>query len=271
MNQAPTTFASFLLLLCSLLLPVAAAPGADAPHRSRKTTDTPVITDAAQRTIYLAAFEQNLVLTYAQAGLIASGMPVNVFREALLGFYSLQRRGMVPRENQVLTVIDFSRSSKQKRMWVIDMRQQRLLFHTLVAHGKNTGEEYAQTFSNVEGSEMSSLGFYRTGRTYQGKHGLSLKLHGLDPGYNTNAASRSIVVHGADYVSEDFIRQNGRLGRSQGCPALPSGLSSDVIKVIKGGSAIYIHGPATTRYASDWLQLDAALLGFARVKGSPTS
>jgi len=221
--------------------------------------------------MYLAAFEQNLVLTYAQAGLTASGLSLPVFREAMLGYYSLQRRGTVTPAKQVLTVIDFSRSSRTKRLWVIDLRQQRVLFNTLVAHGKNTGEEFAEKFSNVEGSEMSSLGFYRTGRTYQGKHGLSLKLHGLDPSYNTNAHDRSIVVHGADYVSESFVQQHGRLGRSQGCPALPTNLSSEIIKVIKGGSAIYIHGPATANYNSDWLQLDGALLGFARSKGMPVS
>jgi len=268
MNQAPTTLTCILLIFCSFLLPVTAAPAADAPHRSHKATvDAPVITDAARRAMYQAAFEQNLMLTYVQTGLATSGLPVTVFREALLGFYSLQRQGAVSTGKQVLTVIDFSRSSRLKRLWVIDLRQQRLLFNTLVAHGKNTGEEFAQNFSNIEGSEMSSLGFYRTGRTYQGKHGLSLKLHGLDPSYNTNANSRSIVVHGADYVSEDFVRQHGRLGRSQGCPALPVDLSSGIIQAIKGGSAIYIHGPATARYASDWLQLDAALLGFARSKG----
>jgi hypothetical protein len=271
MTKAPTTIASFLLFCSTFLLPVSAAPSAATLHPAPKAAGTPIITDAARRAMYLAAFEQNVALTYVQANLITTGLPLTVFREALLGYYSLQRRGAVSPDKQVLTVIDFSRSSRTKRLWVIDLQRQHLLFNTLVAHGKNTGEEFAEKFSNVEGSEMSSLGFYRTGRTYQGKHGLSLKLHGLDPNYNTNAHDRSIVVHGAEYVSEAFVQQHGRLGRSQGCPALPTNLSSDIIKVIKGGSAIYIHGPAAASYNSNWLQLDGALLGFARSKGMPVS
>ena len=122
----------------------------------------------------------------------------------------------------MLTLIDFSRPSQHKRLWVINVEKGKVLFHTLVAHGKASGADVPMAFSNKDGSEMSSLGFYRTApTTYTGKHGLSLKLVGLDPGFNTNAESRAVVVHGADYVCEDFVKAHGRLGRSQGCPALP--------------------------------------------------
>jgi hypothetical protein len=215
----------------------------------------------------MVAFEQYVLSSYMKAKLINYGVPANVYREALMGYYSLSQRGQIAPSRQVLTIIDFERSSSQKRLWVIDLKKQTVLFHSLVAHGRNTGEDMARTFSNREGSEMSSLGFYTTGSTYQGKHGLSLKLHGHDPGYNTNAASRAVVVHGADYVSEQFVRQHGRLGRSQGCPALPVQQSSAIIRAIQGGTVIYAHGPSQVRYASTWLQLDPALMAFAHQQG----
>ncbi|WP_159437471.1 murein L,D-transpeptidase catalytic domain family protein [Hymenobacter daecheongensis] len=221
----------------------------------------------ARRATYMAAFEQHVMQTYIQSGLAATALPMDVYREALVGFYNLQRQGQVSGRRQVLTIIDFSRSSRLKRLWVVDVQQQRVLFHTLVAHGKNTGEEFASAFSNQNGSEMSSLGFYVTGNTYQGKHGLSLKLNGQDPGYNTQAASRAVVVHGAEYVCEEFVRQHGRLGRSQGCPALPANQSSAIIQAIKGRTVVYAHAPRGVRYQSSLQQLDPALLAFAQSKG----
>ncbi|SNR30574.1 L,D-transpeptidase catalytic domain [Hymenobacter mucosus] len=262
MTFLPTATAGLLLTLFSWL-PLASlgkTGGAPTPPRL-------LITNPALRTSYMAAFEQHVMATYIQAGLASSGLSVQVYRKAMIGFYHLQQRGLTNRNETTLTVIDFSRSSKQKRLWVVDVDQGRVLYHTLVAHGKNTGEEFAHTFSNREGSEMSSLGFYLTGNTYQGKHGLSLKLQGVDAGYNTNAASRAVVVHGAEYVSEEFVRQHGRLGRSQGCPALPVHQSSAIIQTIKGGSVVFANGPLNTHYQSDWLQLDGALLAFARSKG----
>jgi hypothetical protein len=260
MTSTPTAFAGLLLLLLSLFSSRvdAAVPGAGTGHV--KLTD-------ARRATYMAAFEQHVLQTYVQSGLTAAGLPIDVYREALLGFYNLQQRGLVGAQRQVLTIIDFNRSSRLKRLWVIDVRQQHVLFHTLVAHGKNTGEEFASAFSNQNGSEMSSLGFYVTGNTYQGKHGLSLKLHGQDAGYNTNAATRAVVVHGADYVSEDFVRTHGRLGRSQGCPALPVGQSSAVINAIRNGTVVYAHAPRGVRYESELQQLDPALVAFAQSKG----
>ncbi|KUG07732.1 murein L,D-transpeptidase catalytic domain family protein [Solirubrum puertoriconensis] len=242
-------------LLCALSSWQPIAKAAPPPARTLGTTQA----------AYMAAFEQHLVRTYAGAKLAQTGLNVQVLRNAMIGYYNLKSRGLA--KNSVLTVIDFSRSSRQNRLWVIDLARTRLLYHTLVAHGKNTGADLARTFSNRPGSEMSSLGFYLTGQTYYGKHGLSLKLHGLDPKYNSNAASRAVVVHGADYVQPDFIRQHGRLGRSQGCPALPPQQSASIIKTIKNGSVMYVQGPSSVPYASNWLNLNAALPAFARTQG----
>ena len=261
MTFAPTALA-FLLVVASLFMPSGVAG-------SRSTASGPgaAITDNALRAYYLAAFDQFVLTSYAGARLTATGMSPVVYREALLGYYGLQHRGVATVARPVLTIIDFALPSSQKRLWVIDLREQKVLFHSLVAHGKNSGENVARSFSNTEGSEMSSLGFYVTGQTYQGKHGLSLKLHGQDARYNTNAANRSVVVHAADYVSEAFVRQHGRLGRSQGCPALPAAQSPQIIRAIKGGTVMYAHGPSSVPFASDWLQLDPALTAFAQWHG----
>ena len=119
-----------------------------------------------------------------------------------------------------------------------------ILFNSLVAHGRNTGEEFASAFSNLNSSFKSSLGFYATGEIYQGKHGASLRLDGLENGVNDNARERGVVMHGADYVSESFIRDHKRLGRSQGCPAVPVELTNEIIQLIKDKSCLYIYHPS---------------------------
>jgi hypothetical protein len=135
-------------------------------------------------------------------------------------------------------------SSNSKRLWVIDLATNTILFQSLVAHGRNTGEEFAKSFSNSAQSFKSSLGFYATGEIYSGKHGMSLRLDGLEKGINDNARSRGVVVHGANYVSNSFIKNNKRLGRSQGCPALPEELSKEIINVIKDKSCLFIYHPS---------------------------
>ncbi|UOQ70792.1 murein L,D-transpeptidase catalytic domain family protein [Hymenobacter cellulosilyticus] len=254
-----------MLTALSFLAFAAPATATDNPRSTQHAAAS--ANAAARKAFYTAAFEQHMLLTYTQSGLTQSGLSLSVFRQALIGYYNLQQRGLASTAKPLLTVIDFSRSSRLKRLWVIDLKKQRVLFHTLVAHGKNTGEEFAKAFSNKNGSEQSSIGFYVTGNTYTGKHGLSLKLQGLEPRYNSNAASRAVVVHGAEYVCEDFVRQHGRLGRSQGCPALPTAQASSIIRAIKGGSVIYAHAPATVNYTSSFLQLDPALTAFARTQG----
>lgn len=165
------------------------------------------------------------------------------FSKALQGFYQLKEKGLITKN--ILTIVDFSLSSNAKRLWIIDMSTNTILYNSLVAHGRNTGEEYAKEFSNAASSNKSSLGFYATGEVYQGKHGLSLRLDGLEKGINDNARSRAVVIHGADYVAESFIKSHGRLGRSQGCPALPVGITKEVINVIKDKSCLFIYHPST--------------------------
>jgi hypothetical protein len=161
------------------------------------------------------------------------------FTKALEGYYNLKEKGLVNKE--VLTLIDFNLSSVEKRLWVIDLKTNTVIYNSLVAHGRNSGNEFAQSFSNKVSSFKSSLGFFATGETYMGKHGYSLRLDGLDKGVNCKARERAIVIHGADYVSNSFINQTGRLGRSLGCPSLPKQLSKEVIDFIKNKSLLYIY------------------------------
>ncbi|MBD3583245.1 murein L,D-transpeptidase catalytic domain family protein [Flavobacterium selenitireducens] len=164
------------------------------------------------------------------------------FYKALEGFYKLKSQGVVAKD--ILTVIDFTMSSNTKRLWVIDLATNTVLFNSLCAHGRNTGDEFATKFSNKSESYMSSLGFYATGEIYNGKHGQSLKLDGLQAGVNDKARARGVVMHAADYVSESFIAAHRRLGRSQGCPALPNELTKEIIGTIKGKSLLFIYHPS---------------------------
>lgn len=161
------------------------------------------------------------------------------YEMAISGFEMYKKTNKV--KKNILTIIDFNLSSTKKRLWVIDMEKNEVIFNTLVAHGINTGGEYASFFSNSPNSYKSSLGFYTTGEVYQGKHGKSLKLDGLEIGKNNNARKRCIVIHGANYVSDEFIKQHKFLGRSQGCPALPMDISDSIIGFIKDKSCIFIH------------------------------
>lgn len=165
-------------------------------------------------------------------------VPFDVFNTAILGYRKIDNI----RKKGILTIIDFSKPSTEKRFYVIDIENKRLIYRCLVAHGKNSGDIYAKDFSNKMESLKSSLGFYLTGETYMGDHGYSLRLVGLEKGINDNARVREIVIHGAEYVSEDFIRKYGRLGRSWGCPALPPELSKEIIDKISEGSCLYIYG-----------------------------
>ncbi|MGB0432550.1 MAG: murein L,D-transpeptidase catalytic domain family protein [Bacteroidia bacterium] len=145
------------------------------------------------------------------------------------------------KKNALMVIIDFSLPSTKERFYVIDLKNKKLNYHTLVAHGRNTGENMAKNFSNVNGSKKSSLGLFVTAETYTGKHGYSLKLDGLDKGINDNARERLIVIHGADYVTPEFAKQQGRLGRSWGCPALPPVHTKKIINAIKGRYPLFAY------------------------------
>lgn len=165
-----------------------------------------------------------------------------LFERALSGFHHINAQHDLSKK-KIITLIDFRISANQKRLWTIDLERKKLLYHTWVAHGRNSGEEFATRFSNTPESHQSSLGFYLTGNTYIGKHGLSLKLYGIEPGINDKAEARAIVMHGAPYVSAAFINSAGRLGRSYGCPAIPAEISDDMVKALAGHSVLYIYYP----------------------------
>ncbi|GAA5187716.1 murein L,D-transpeptidase catalytic domain family protein [Ferrimonas gelatinilytica] len=163
----------------------------------------------------------------------------DVFSEALARY-----RTTPGVSSPILTIIDYSKPSNEKRFFVIDMANEALLYDTFVSHGRQSGALYADTFSNRVSSHQSSLGTFITGETYVGSNGYSLRLDGLDPGVNDNARQRYIVIHGADYADPTRLAHQGMLGRSLGCPALPPQLAKQVIDTIKGGSVIYAHGQA---------------------------
>lgn len=150
--------------------------------------------------------------------------------------------------DEILTVIDYSLPSTAKRLWVFDVAAREVLYNELVAHGKNTGANMATRFSNTDGSLQTSLGLFRTADTYYGKNGYSLRLHGLEKGINHLALPRTIVIHGAPYVSDEFARQQGRIGRSWGCPAVPEAVARPLIDTIKEGSLVFSYYPD-----EDWL------------------
>ena len=167
----------------------------------------------------------------------------DIFEKAYRGYVNLREAGELSSDKEILTVCDFTQSSNNNRMWIIDLKARKILFNTYVAHGANTGEEFARKFSNNFESHQSSLGFYVTGDTYVGQHGNSLHLHGKDQGFNHNAYDRAIGVHGADYVNKKFIAGNERLGRSWGCPAVSNELAQPIINTIKDGTCLFIYYP----------------------------
>jgi len=171
----------------------------------------------------------------------ASMPQLESFSNAIKGYSKLNAQGKI--KNEILTIIDFSLSSSAKRLWVLDMTTNKVLFNTVVAHGRNTGGEFATKFSNTNNSNQSSLGFYITDTTYEGKNGLSLFLDGQEKGFNTNARKRYVVFHGAKYANADFLKQNKVLGRSLGCPAVPTAMSGKIINRIKNKSCLFIYHP----------------------------
>ena len=179
---------------------------------------------------------------YAGIHLENFGVSRTVFELALKGFEKLHEKGLL-NEDSILTIVDFSKSSRQKRMVVIDLKKLEVVFNTVVAHGRNTGQEFARSFSNQPRSNKSSLGFYVTRNTYMGSNGYSLKLDGIERGINDKAMERAIVMHAADYANEEVIKSKGFLGRSFGCPAVPQKVSKKIIDKIKNGNALFVYYP----------------------------
>lgn len=199
-----------------------------------------------------ANFEDSIKQVYDHIQLQEYGLDYRVFRMGMVGYYSLKHEGAL-NDKEIITIIDFSKPSTEKRFYTIDLRRLTLLYNTYVAHGRNTGENLAKHFSNRPHSNQSSLGFFVTGETYYGSKGYSLRLDGKEKKYNGNVRNRAVVIHDADYVSDYWIKQYGRLGRSQGCPALPKKFSREIINTIKNKTAIFTYYPdedylQTSRY-----------------------
>jgi hypothetical protein len=251
--------------LLSFTSPVSTTRG-DAPLNAAASVASAVAANGATSLSFAekqAAFDDHLLSVYNEADLKKKGLSYDVYQKAVVGFQNFRNKGLVTPAKSILTVIDFTKSSREKRMWIIDLDAKKVLFNTLVAHGRNTGDDKAVKFSNQPNSYMSSLGFYLTDATYFGKHGLSLRLSGMDNGYNSNARERAIVMHGADYATDAFVKQYGRLGRSLGCPALPQEISKEVIMTVKDKTLLYIHGNDAS-YTSDFLNPTLAVEAFAQ-------
>ncbi len=186
------------------------------------------------------------------------GLTRQAFDYALQGFNILRSQGKLNNDS-IISIVDFSLASSKKRLFVIDLKNLKMLFNTYVAHGRNSGSEYATQFSNDPKSFESSLGFYVTQDTYKGTHGFSLRLEGEEKGINDNAYSRAIVMHCACYVNEKYIQHKGYIGRSLGCPALPQKIYKPIIQKIKGGSCLFMYSPDTDYLSqSTLLQLQSS-------------
>ncbi|SIT81678.1 murein L,D-transpeptidase catalytic domain family protein [Pontibacter indicus] len=259
-----TSFALSFLLIAT---PGGARP--DESDRAGRTAET-VLTASSLANLSFAekklAFDEHVQEVYNRVGLQKAGLSFSVFERAYTGYHNFKQDALTATDKQILTVVDFTKPSNLKRMWVIDLEEGKVLYNNLVAHGRNTGNVKAEKFSNEPNSNMSSMGFYLTDKTYYGKHGLSLRLSGMDEKFNSKAMERAIVLHGADYVSDDFVKQYGRLGRSLGCPAVPRAISGDVIELIKNNTVLYIHSADKT-YTSDYLNTERAVEGFAALQG----
>jgi hypothetical protein len=197
------------------------------------------------------AFEVKMVIKqaltlYDSMKLEKSGLDQKAFEYAWRGYHNLLKTGQL-KKSSVLSICDFTQSSSSKRMYVIDVAHKKLLYNTYVSHGMNSGVEYATSFSNRADSYKSSLGFFITSKTYTGRNGLSLKVRGIEKGYNDQASKRHIVLHGSNYISPEYLKDNGEMGRSLGCAAIPNSMSPRIIKTIKNGSCLFIYHP-TVKY-----------------------
>jgi hypothetical protein len=171
------------------------------------------------------------------------GLNEKAFQYAWKGYLSLYEKGVI-RNPGYFSIVDFSQSSKNKRLYIIDLQEMKIFMNTYVAHGRNSGGEFAKSFSNRPESRKSSLGFYITGKTYSGQHGLSLQINGIEKGINDKAWARKIVVHGARYIGNNYLDDNAFSGRSYGCPAVPLTERDTIINAIKEGSCLFIYHPS---------------------------
>lgn len=233
--------------ICCVFLMVCATVISWAPAETKKTTVTTKNERSAKE-----LFNEYVSSVYQAASLSQSGLSQQVFEKALTGYFNLKAANKLSNASEIVTIVDFTKSSREKRMWIVDLFSKKLLLNTWVAHGQGSGNDMAEHFSNTNQSHQSSLGFYVTDDIYYGKHGRSLRLDGMDAGFNNAARNRAIVVHAADYVSEGTISALGRLGRSHGCPAVSPEVIDMVINNIKGKTLLFINGNDAS-YTSKYL------------------
>lgn len=205
---------------------------------------------------FSAAGENRFIPLYDSLRLDSLQLSRDAYNHAVKGYLTLIAEGAVANPD-VLSIIDFTLPSSKKRLFILDMQTGTLLFNSLVAHGRNSGKLMATRFSNRQNSYMSSLGFYVTGEPFIGQHGYSLRLEGIEKGFNDHVSTRRIIMHPADYVSENHVRQWGFLGRSEGCPAIPREMDTAIIDKIRGGSCLFFYG-ADKQYQKKSTILDRA-------------
>jgi hypothetical protein len=203
-----------------------------------------MVMSAASKSMELRRVINESAIIYSRMDLEKEGLSEKAFEYAWRGYHNLVKQGAI-RNTSVLSICDFSQSSCSRRMYVLDLRHEKLLYRTYVAHGQNSGSEYAESFSNEQDSYKSSLGFYVTQKTYYGRNGLSLHLNGVDKGYNDKALKRNIVLHGSTYVGDQYLQNFGTLGTSLGCPAIPAAISGRIIRKVRDGSCFFIYHPTS--------------------------
>lgn len=237
-------FRSFYLFVSTLIITLLHLPFAFAKSATGNMFFNPPPGDSiANSSTETPSLVPTLKSVYDSLHLNLKGLSQQAFDYAKEGFQKLVSEGKLVNDS-IVSIADFSLNSGKKRLFIIDMKNYKVLFNTLVAHGRNTGRETATSFSNQNETYKSSPGFYITGETYEGKNGYSLKLEGIERGINDNAFERGIVIHGAEYVSDAFVNMQGYIGRSQGCPAVPVAVSRPIINTIKNGSCLFIYHPS---------------------------
>lgn len=222
--------------------------------------------DRAPKEIRLLRSPVSTTISYDELSALAPAADPHALALGLSAMQCAQAHGTGLRATR-LAVIDYSLPSSTPRLWVFDLARHRLLYHELVAHGKGSGDETARYFSNYDGTHASSLGLFYTQNTYQGHNGYSLRLAGLDRGFNDSALKRAIVLHGAPYVSARNVQEYGKLGRSWGCPAVSKAMARPIIDVLKGGQFVFSYYPQQA-----WLTRSTlAQCAQARLNGRPDS
>ena len=234
-NVSNSKFLS-IVVMKTILLPVAFFLAISAIPASAKNKENKIIDNGR------VVSSTSKIAMYDSLGLQQYGLSKKVYELAIKGWQHLKSIGRVVNDN-IISIVDFSQPSNKKRLYIIDLANGQLLFNTYVAHGKRSGKDVATHFSNRPKSLESSVGFYVTADPYIGANGYSLRLNGIESGFNSNASRREIVLHGADYVSERYISANGYLGRSWGCPAVPLEECREIIDSIKNGSCLFIYSP----------------------------